>query len=75
MIKIISQTNTPIEIDLTGAEGNAYALIAYVKRISYLIGLSEEEIKAIIKEMRSDNYENLIKLFNDNFGEFIIFYR
>jgi hypothetical protein len=36
MIKTISQKSTAIEIDLTGADGNAYA-----KKLAYPTGLSE----------------------------------
>lgn len=75
MIKTISEKNPLIEIDLTGADGNAFVILAYAKRIGYLIGLSEEEIKAVIKEMQSGDYENLIKVFEENFGEFVILYR
>lgn len=38
MIKTISQKNTPIEIDLTGADGNAYALLACANKLAYMVG-------------------------------------
>ena len=75
MIKSITQKNPLIEIDLTGADGNAYALLAYAKRIGYLLGLSEEEIKAVMKEMQCGDHEKLITVFEENFGEFVIMYR
>jgi len=75
MIKSITEKNPLIEIDLTGADGNAFALLAHAKRIGYLMGLSEEEVEAVLKEMRSGDYENLIKVFEENFGDFVVLYR
>lgn len=75
MIKPVALKNPLIEIDLTGADGNAYALLAYAKRLAYQIGLSEEEEKELLREMRAGDYENLIRVFEENFGEFVILYR
>jgi len=36
------------------------------------MGLDKDEI---IAEMMSSNYENLIKVFDKNFGSFVILYR
>lgn len=75
MIKSIAEKNHIIEIDLTGADGNAFALLAYAKRIGYLIGLSEQEVEDILREMKSGDYENLIKVFEENFGDYAVLYR
>lgn len=75
MIKTISQKNTPIEIDLTGADGNAYALLTYAEKLAYIVGLSEEESKAIREEMKAGDYENLVRVFDKHFGKFVILYR
>ena len=62
----------PIEIDLSGPDGNAYALIGYASRFAKQIGLDG---KAITEEMMSGDYENLIKVFDKHFGEFVTLYR
>jgi len=74
VIRSIREKNHFIEIDLTGKQGNVFVLLSYAKKLGYLLGLSEEEIKDILKEMQSGDYEHLIKVFDDNFGEFVILY-
>ena len=62
----------PIEIDLTGPDGNAFALMGYAKKFSKQLGLDADEI---IKDMMSGDYEYLLDVMEENFGEFIIMYR
>ena len=61
-----------IVIDLTGPEGNAYVLLGYASRLAKQLGLNYEEIH---KEMISSDYENLLKVFDKNFGEYVILER
>ena len=61
-----------IEIDLTGPEGNAFALLGYAKQWAKEIGLDG---KAITAEMMSGNYEHLLKVFDREFGDFVTLYR
>ena len=61
-----------IVIDLTGPEGNAYVLLGYASRLAKQLGLNPEEIR---KEMISSDYENLLKVFDKNFGEYVILER
>jgi hypothetical protein len=75
MIKTISQKNYVTEIDLTGPDSNAFALLAYAKKFCKQMGLTEEEGKAVLDEMRAGDYENLIQVFEKHFGSFIILYR
>lgn len=56
------------QIDLTGPDGNAYVLLGYASRYAQELGLDPDEIT---KEMRSGNYENLIKVFDKHFGQFV----
>lgn len=73
MIKSIKEREvTGIEIDLTGPDGNAYALIAYAKRLSVQLGIDGEEI---ISEMMSGDYDNLVSVFDKNFGSYVTLYR
>jgi uncharacterized protein YpuA (DUF1002 family) len=61
-----------IVIDLTGPDGNAFALLAYAKRFSQQLNLDFSKIQ---DEMTSGDYENLVQVFDDNFGEFVILER
>jgi len=60
--------NSEMVIDLTGPDGNAYALLAYAKRFAQQFDLDFNQIK---DEMTSGDYENLIRVFDDYFGEII----
>ena len=66
------QPQSEIVIDLTGPDGNAFALLAYAKRFAQQFDLDFNKIK---DEMTSGDYENLIQVFDDNFGEFVILER
>ncbi|MEY4571508.1 MAG: hypothetical protein RLZ10_719 [Bacteroidota bacterium] len=61
-----------IEIDLTGSEGNAFNLLAVAMKLSRQLGLDG---KKITDEMMSGDYENLVKVFDKHFGNFVILYR
>lgn len=61
-----------VEIDLTGPEGNAYVLLGYARRWSDQLGLDGD---AIIKEMQSGSYENLVTVFDREFGHFCVLWR
>jgi len=66
------QPQQEIVIDLTGPDGNAFALIAYAKRFAQQFDLDFNQIK---DEMTSGDYENLIRVFDDYFGEIVILER
>jgi len=66
------QPQSEIVIDLTGPDGNAYALLAYAKRFAQQFDLDFNQIK---DEMTSGDYENLIRVFDDYFGEIVILER
>ena len=57
-----------IQIDLNGSEGNAFALIARAKQLCKKLDIPSEDI---IKKMRSGDYENLLKVFEENFSDYI----
>ena len=59
-------------IDLTGPDGNAYALMAYAERFARQLGLNSEKI---IEDMKSSDYENLLQVFDSNFGSYVILER
>ncbi len=72
MIKSKEEMPGEISIDLTGPDGNAFALMGYAKRFARQLGVDSEEI---ISNMMSGDYENLIEVFEENFGEFVTLYR
>ena len=61
-----------IVIDLTGPDGNAYALMGMAKRYANQLGLDAE---LIINDMKSGDYEHLLQVFDDAFGDFVILER
>lgn len=61
-----------IIIDLTGPDGNAFALLALARRLSIKTGLDFDAVK---EEMISGDYENLIQTFDKYFGNFVILER
>ncbi len=56
-------------IDLTGPQGNSFALLSYAATFAKQLGLDSEKIT---EEMRSGNYENLVNVFDNYFGEYVI---
>ena len=59
----------PIVIDITGPEGNAFALMAYARRFARQLGIDSTKV---IGEMMSGDYENLIKVFDGYFGDYVV---
>ena len=57
-----------IEIDLTGPEGNAYYLLGLAHKLSTQYELDYEVVK---KEMTASDYENLLQVFDNYFGEIV----
>jgi hypothetical protein len=72
MIRKKQDPTHPIVIDLTGPDGNAFALMGYANRFAKQLGLDS---KAITNEMMSGDYENLLEVFDKNFGDFVILER
>jgi len=64
--------NGKIKIDLTGPDGNAFAIMGYAQRLAKQLGLDRDQI---INEMMSGDYENLIKVFDKYFGDCVDLYR
>ena len=59
----------PMIIDLTGPDGNAFALLGYAKNFSKQLSLDWDSIR---KEMTKGDYEELLKVFDRYFGSFVI---
>ena len=61
-----------IVIDLTGPEGNAFCLMGYASKFAKQMGLDSREI---VNEMMLGDYENLVNIFDNYFGEFVVLER
>lgn len=61
-----------IEIDLNGTQGNAFFLLGTANNLAKQLGLDGKAIQA---EMMKGDYENLIKVFDSYFGDFVVLYR
>lgn len=59
-------------IDLTGPDGNAYALMGYALRFSRQLDLDSTKIR---EEMMAGDYENLVAVFDKYFGDYVILER
>ena len=62
----------PIVIDLTGPDGNVFVLMGKAKGVARDLDLDGNKI---INEMMSSDYENAVKVFDDNFGDFVTLLR
>ena len=55
-------------IDLAGSDGNAFGVMGYAKRYAKELGLDGD---AIIKEMMAGDYDELIAVFDREFGDYV----
>ena len=57
-------------IDLQGPQGNAFALMAYADDFLRQMG-RRDEFNAMRTDMMSGDYENLVRIFEENFGDYV----
>lgn len=71
---MIREKTTPKEIiiDLSGPDGNAFVLMGKARGYAKQLGLDGDLIQ---EEMMSGDYENLIRVFDRHFGDYIILER
>jgi hypothetical protein len=74
MIRSKQEKTGPIIIDLTGPDGNAFVLMRMAKRFATQLGWKDQGA-ALINEMMSGDYEHLLQVFDNAFGEFVILER
>jgi hypothetical protein len=55
-------------IDLTGPDGNAYALMGYATRFARQLNLDATQIR---EEMMAGDYEHLVAVFDKYFGDYV----
>ena len=58
-------------IDLTGPDGNAFYLMGTACNLMKQLKFTPEEADGVLDEMKSSDYENLIKVFDKYFGSVI----
>lgn len=75
MIRKKQQESGPIVIDLTGPDGNAFALMGYARSFGKQLGWDKVKIQELMNEMMDGNYEQLLETFDREFGEFVILER
>jgi len=67
-----NELSRSIVIDLTGPAGNAYTLIGTAMDYAKQLGRDPD---AIAERMKSGDYENLVQVFDDEFGDLITLLR
>ena len=58
-------------LDLTGPDGNAFVILALARQLAEIVGKDPAEIEL---QMTSSDYENLITVFDEHFGEYVDLY-
>ena len=62
----------PNVINLDGPDGNAYVLMGATARCARDLGYASDETDVILRRMMNGNYFNLVKVFEEYFGEYFI---
>ena len=70
MIRKKEKQMGPLIVDLTGPDGNAFALISLANKLS-----KKFNIKSPVDEMQKGDYEHLLQVFDQAFGDFVILER
>jgi hypothetical protein len=56
-------------IDIDGPNGNAFYLLALASRFCKKLDLDAD---VVLNDMKTGDYLNLLKVFEDNFGDFVV---
>jgi len=75
MIREKHERTGPIVIDLTGPDGNAFALIGLAQNLAKQLGYQPNRRGELTTEMMSGDYEHLLQVFDREFGNFVILER
>ena len=59
------------QINIHGPAGNAFALVGQVKRLGRQLGFDKADVARITTEMMAGDYDNLCKVFTQNFGHVV----
>ena len=66
------QPRKEIIIDLTGPDGNAFALMGMAKNFGRQLGWGSGKCQDLVDEMMEGDYEHLLQVFDREFGHFVI---
>lgn len=66
------QPRKEIIIDLTGPNGDAFALIGIAQNFGKQLGWDKVKIQELIDEMIGGDYQHLLQVFDREFGSFVI---
>lgn len=72
MIKSVYELQQGIHIDLTGQNGNAFYLLGLARKLARELDKDGDEITA---RMTAGDYDNLIDVFDQEFGDIVTLYR
>ena len=64
-----------MEIDLSGPEGNAFVLLGYASRWGRQLGWSQSKIKLVQDMMKGGDYEVLVQVFDNFFGDYVTIWK
>jgi len=77
MIRTKQPSSSPLIVDLTGPDGNAFVLLGMAKRWA-AAGLHRDlslDFKSIRDDAMSGDYEHLLSVLDNHFGDYVIFER
>lgn len=72
MIRTKQPSSSPLIVDLTGPDGNAFALLGMARKWARDLQL---DYKSIQDEATAGNYEHLLSVLDNHFGDYVIFER
>jgi len=68
---LLIETVKKMIVDLSGPQGNAYALMGVARSIGRELNRPYNEIKEVETRMMSGDYDNLVKVMYLEYGDFI----
>ena len=68
---IKTKTKSKPTIDISGPQGNAFFILGAAVDYGRQLGFDKDRIEGIRKEMMAGDYENLLEVFDRNFGEYV----
>ena len=71
MAILSKDTTKKLTIDLTGPDGNAFYILGTAMNLCKQLDLNSDKTESILDEMKSSDYENLIKVFDKYFGKLV----
>ena len=63
-----------MKIDISGPQGNAFAIMPIAERIGRQLNIPSEKIEEINNKMMSGDYDNLLKVFHREYGSVVELY-